>query len=82
METKPITSLADCETLYDWRYWMLRRSQRDIALAANVHQSTVSAVEGGYMTPAPAKWEEWARAYGLDLDNFKRLLVGCKGAKR
>jgi len=76
MSETAITRFEDCQTLRDWRFWMLRKDQRQIAIAAGVDQSTVSAVENGRMTPRPARWDDWAAAYGLELAEFKRLLAG------
>ena len=70
------TSLGECETLAEYRFWVLREKQTDVANRASVPQASISKLEIGKTVPHTTNWARLAQAYGLSLKEFTRLLSG------
>src|ERR1035437_2361300 len=73
-------TVADCNTLAQFRYFVLRASQDEIATRGNLVQQQISSVERGKL-PRPKSWPRYLRAYGTEAGplgeaDFLRLFSG------
>lgn len=64
---------AECGTLAEYRIWVLRMSQEELARRANCKQSWISAVERGHL-PRPKNWDRLLGAYQLADEEFVRMV--------
>jgi hypothetical protein len=70
------TKLSECQTLSEYRFWILKEIQQDVASRASVPQGAISKIEVGKTVPHTMNWAKLAQAYGLSLKEFTRLLAG------
>jgi transcriptional regulator with XRE-family HTH domain len=66
---------VECASLLEYRVWVLRLSQEDVARRAGCRQAWVSAVERGHL-PRPKNWDRLLKAYQLTDEEFVRLVEG------
>ena len=70
------TKLSECCDLAEYRFWVLKEKQLDVAARAGVPQGAISKIEIGKTVPHTMNWAKLAQAYGLSLKEFTRLLAG------
>jgi transcriptional regulator with XRE-family HTH domain len=70
------TDLSECENLAEYRFWILKELQGQLAIRARVPQSAISQLENGRTVPHTQNWAALAKAYRLSLRDFTRLLSG------
>ena len=78
------TTIDECRTLTEYREFILRETQGDVANRARKKQAWISEVERGHM-PKPKSWGPLLKGYQLDKDeygerHFVRMIENARAA--